>query len=55
PWAGVVLSGAATVAQLDSNMQALKVTLDDEAQAALTALAEPAEMYWETRQGLGWN
>jgi aryl-alcohol dehydrogenase-like predicted oxidoreductase len=55
PWAGVVLSGAATPAQLDSNMRALEVTLDEEAKAALAALAEPAELYWATRKALAWN
>lgn len=54
-WVDVVLSGAATVDQLESNMRALDVALDDEAQAALAALAEPADMYWETRKGLAWN
>ena len=46
---------AATVAQLESNMRALGVTLDDQALGALAALAEPAEMYWETRKELAWN
>jgi aryl-alcohol dehydrogenase-like predicted oxidoreductase len=55
PWASVVLSGAASVAQLESNLQALDLTLDDEALAAISALAEPAAAYWETRKGLAWN
>jgi aryl-alcohol dehydrogenase-like predicted oxidoreductase len=55
PWAGVTLSGAATVSQLVSNLGALSVALDDEARAELTALAEPAEAYWETRRALAWN
>jgi aryl-alcohol dehydrogenase-like predicted oxidoreductase len=55
PWAGLVLSGAATPAQLMSNVQALNVVLDDQALEALEALAEPAEVYWDTRKGLGWN
>jgi aryl-alcohol dehydrogenase-like predicted oxidoreductase len=55
PWAGVVLSGAATIAQLESNMRALDVRLDDEAHTALTALAEPADVYWQTRKQLAWN
>jgi len=55
PWAGVVLSGAATVAQLESNMCALNVALDDQARTALAAMDEPADMYWATRKGLAWN
>jgi aryl-alcohol dehydrogenase-like predicted oxidoreductase len=55
PWAGVVLSGAATVAQLESNMRALDVALDDQALDALVAMAEPSDMYWETRKALAWN
>jgi aryl-alcohol dehydrogenase-like predicted oxidoreductase len=55
PWAGLVLSGAATVAQLDSNLHAPKVTLDEEAKMALATLAEPAELYWATRKRLTWN
>ncbi len=55
PWAGVVLSGAATVAQLESNMRALDLALDDQARAALATLAEPADRYWATRKALAWN
>jgi aryl-alcohol dehydrogenase-like predicted oxidoreductase len=55
PWAGVVLSGAATQDQLASNMRALDVTLDAEANTALAALAEPAELYWAARKALVWN
>jgi len=55
PWAGVVLSGAATQAQLASNLRALDVPWDAEAAAALATLAEPPAVYWETRKGLAWN
>jgi aryl-alcohol dehydrogenase-like predicted oxidoreductase len=55
PWAGVTLSGAATVAQLSSNLESLNVMLDDQARAALATLAEPAEAYWATRKELAWN
>jgi aryl-alcohol dehydrogenase-like predicted oxidoreductase len=54
-WADVVLSGAGTPEQLESNLEATSVTLDDEARAALAALAEPPERYWEHRSGLTWN
>ncbi|MFL5802324.1 MAG: aldo/keto reductase [Roseiflexaceae bacterium] len=55
PWADVVLSGAATAEQLRSNVAALDVRWDKEAAEALAALAEPPEVYWETRGRLAWN
>lgn len=55
PWAGVVLSGAAAVGHLHSNMRALVVPWDDEAATALVVLAESPEIYWQTRQLLAWN
>jgi aryl-alcohol dehydrogenase-like predicted oxidoreductase len=42
PWSDVVLSGAATVEQLRSNLRALD-------------LAEPPEEYWRTRAELPWT
>ncbi|MFB8758114.1 aldo/keto reductase [Streptomyces nigra] len=55
PWAGVVLSGAATTAQLASNLHAAVVDLDEERLARLTALAEEPGAYWETRGRLPWH
>jgi aryl-alcohol dehydrogenase-like predicted oxidoreductase len=55
PWAGVVLSGAATIKQLASNVAALDVAWDAEATALLGRLAEPAADYWQTRKRLPWN
>lgn len=55
PWADVVLSGAATVEQLRSNVAALQVRLDEEAVAALDALAQPVEAYWRQRHALPWT
>jgi aryl-alcohol dehydrogenase-like predicted oxidoreductase len=55
PWADVVLSGAATVDQLRSNLGANSVRLDDVAIEELAALAEPPERYWETRAAMPWN
>jgi aryl-alcohol dehydrogenase-like predicted oxidoreductase len=55
PWADVVLSGAATVDTLRSNLAALDVTWDAELDERLAALAEPAEAYWERRAELAWN
>jgi aryl-alcohol dehydrogenase-like predicted oxidoreductase len=55
PWADVVLSGAATVEQLRSNLGACTVALDDEARADLALLAETPQRYWATRASLPWN
>jgi len=55
PWADVVLSGAATVAQLRSNLGAASVAWDDAAAEALAGLAEDPAAYWETRARLPWN
>jgi aryl-alcohol dehydrogenase-like predicted oxidoreductase len=55
PWVDVVLSGAATTAQLASHVGALAVTLNDAARKALGALAEPTDRYWATRASLPWN
>ncbi|MCG3211361.1 MAG: hypothetical protein FOGNACKC_05005 [Anaerolineae bacterium] len=55
PWADVALSGAATVAQLQSNLRALTVAFDAAAGEALSALVEPPQVYWATRQKLAWN
>lgn len=55
PWATVVLSGATTVAQLRSNLQATAVAWDQEAVAALESLAETPEIYWSKRSKLAWN
>lgn len=55
PWVDVVLSGAASVEQLESNLQALDVTLDDEVRALFADLRETPEAYWQTRSELSWN
>jgi aryl-alcohol dehydrogenase-like predicted oxidoreductase len=55
PWAGVVLSGAATVAQLTSNLHAAAVDLDADRLARLTELAEDPHAYWERRGQLAWH
>ena len=51
PWADVVLSGAATVEQLDSNLRARDVTYGGEHDD----LVEAPEAYWTTRAALPWN
>jgi aryl-alcohol dehydrogenase-like predicted oxidoreductase len=55
PWADVVLSGAATPEQLQSNLGALALSLTSSDWVVLTALAESPQVYWSTRAGLAWN
>ncbi|QNE78394.1 aldo/keto reductase [Streptomyces finlayi] len=55
PWAGVVLSGAATVAQLAGNLHAAVLDLDEERRARLEALVEEPEAYWRHRASLPWS
>ncbi|MFG2379220.1 aldo/keto reductase [Streptomyces sp. NPDC048504] len=55
PWAGVVLSGAATVGQLASNLHAAVVDLNDDQLARLDALAEDPHTYWARRGSLPWH
>jgi aryl-alcohol dehydrogenase-like predicted oxidoreductase len=53
PWADVVLSGAATVDQLRSNLVALE--LDPKLEPELAQLAEDPALYWKERSALPWN
>ncbi|CAL9390039.1 aldo/keto reductase [Streptomyces sp. enrichment culture] len=55
PWAGVVLSGAATTLQLASNLHAPVVDLDEDQLARLAALAEDPVAYWDRRGQLPWH
>jgi aryl-alcohol dehydrogenase-like predicted oxidoreductase len=55
PWADVVLSGAATLDALNSNLTALAVELADGLDPELEALAEEPTRYWEERSALPWN
>ncbi|ARF71587.1 aldo/keto reductase [Kitasatospora albolonga] len=55
PWAGVVLSGAATATQLAGNLHAPVVDLDEEQRARLDALVEEPESYWRHRAALPWH
>jgi Aldo/keto reductase family len=54
-WVDVVLSGAATVDQLKSNVEANAVQWDSEASMKLGQLAETPSVYWAARAGLAWN
>jgi aryl-alcohol dehydrogenase-like predicted oxidoreductase len=55
PWADVVLSGAAATEQLHSNLTALQVPWDEEADERLRGIAESPPEYWGTRGRLPWN
>jgi aryl-alcohol dehydrogenase-like predicted oxidoreductase len=51
PWATVVLSGASTVEQLESNLAARAVRWE----GGLEELREDSAAYWATRSALPWN
>jgi aryl-alcohol dehydrogenase-like predicted oxidoreductase len=53
PWADVVLSGAATVEALESNLTALE--LGEQLDPDLADLAEVPARYWAERAALPWN
>jgi aryl-alcohol dehydrogenase-like predicted oxidoreductase len=55
PWADLVLSGAATVRQLRSNLAARELVWDDELEERFAGLVEEPDAYWATRAELPWN
>jgi aryl-alcohol dehydrogenase-like predicted oxidoreductase len=55
PWADVVLSGAATVGELESNLAAARIDVAPELLERLERLGEDPVSYWQTRAGLPWN
>lgn len=55
PWADVVLSGAATVDQLQSNLAALTLDPGPDLLDRLDPLREDSAVYWKTRSELPWN
>ena len=55
PWADVVLSGAASVDTLRSNLRATDVAWSAELERRLAVLTEDSEEYWSRRAGLAWN
>ena len=56
PWADVVLSGAATVEALHSNLSALRApSYDQETDRRLLPLREEREHYWSERANLLWT
>jgi aryl-alcohol dehydrogenase-like predicted oxidoreductase len=55
PWADVVLSGAATVQEMESNLAALTLPRDPDLLERIDVIHEDPERYWQTRGGLQWN
>jgi aryl-alcohol dehydrogenase-like predicted oxidoreductase len=55
PWADVVLTGAATVQQLQSNLCALSVPWDHARNEQLRSFAMPPREYWGARSTFKWN
>jgi aryl-alcohol dehydrogenase-like predicted oxidoreductase len=55
PWADVVLSGAATVGELESNLAARALAIGPELLERLDGIGEDPEGYWQTRAELPWN
>ena len=56
PWADVVLSGAASVNELESNLAAVALQLDSQlVDRLLDAVPQDSSSYWRTRAALPWN
>lgn len=55
PWVDVVLSGAATVDHIRSNVKALDINLSGETLEELNSIIESPIDYWSTRSQLAWN
>ena len=55
PWVDVVLSGAVTEAQLQSNAGALTTKLSPDELAELSKIAEAPDQYWSERGQLAWH
>jgi aryl-alcohol dehydrogenase-like predicted oxidoreductase len=55
PFVDVALSGAATVAQLESHVVATTIALPPDVVAAVAAVTEEPARYWATRSALPWT
>jgi aryl-alcohol dehydrogenase-like predicted oxidoreductase len=55
PWADFVLTGAATVGQVQSNVAALGLALDPELEENLRSVSVNSTEYWRTRSSFKWN
>ena len=55
PWVSIVLIGAATVAQVRSNLKATSIKWSPEMTERLRTLEMESDVYWRERAGLRWN
>ena len=55
PWANVVLTGAATVEQVRSNVGALELEYDADLEEELRSVAVSSDEYWRARSSFRWN
>lgn len=55
PWVDIVLSGAATVAQLESNLRACSIQWDPAIEQFLSPLSMSSNDYWALRRSFAWN
>ncbi|WP_158883890.1 aldo/keto reductase [Amycolatopsis anabasis] len=55
PWADTVLVGPSSSAQLDANLAAVAVKLDEDELAALDGIGEAPAEYWARRSSLHWQ
>jgi aryl-alcohol dehydrogenase-like predicted oxidoreductase len=55
PWADVVLTGAATVGQIQSNIAALELADDAELEEQLRSASISSAEYWRARSSFSWN
>jgi aryl-alcohol dehydrogenase-like predicted oxidoreductase len=55
PWLDIVLSGATTVEQLQSNARAVEIAWNEEYENRLSEIIESSETYWSKRSNLTWN
>jgi aryl-alcohol dehydrogenase-like predicted oxidoreductase len=55
PWADVVLTGAAAVGQIQSNVAALELAFDPELEERLRSASINSTEYWRARSSFRWN
>ena len=55
PWADVVLTGAATVGQIQSNVAALELAYDPDWEEKLRSVSIDSTGYWRARSSFRWN
>jgi aryl-alcohol dehydrogenase-like predicted oxidoreductase len=55
PWADVVLTGAATVGQIESNVRAGDFGFDNQLEEQLRSVSIGSVDYWRARSSFRWN